>query len=600
MFCKSCGAENKDGAKFCKECGKPFNSDSTEKVDVANSMENVTEKVLASQNVVRVIDKIKAMPKSVLIGVCAGIVILVLAIVIGVNSSNTINLSKYVTIEVTGYEGYGRAAASIDWDAIEQKYGSKVTFTSEAKNEYGGFLNFMTPIDVLEESISISLDKCNKLSNGDVISYEWDVDGELSQYVNCKVKYKNNTYKVAELNEIESFDAFADLSVSFEGIVPNGSVTYTYNGTDLSTYDFKCEKSNGLRNGDTVKIFIDENDVEYYAEQLGKIPAELEKEYTVSNLDEYIGSFTDVTDDFLVTLKSEAEDKIYAYAANSYDAKYSMTNLSYAGYVMNSVKDGSGYVSTYNDLYLIYTGSVSHSEGKFDTTTIYFPVRFTNIIKSKNGLEYSDNCGISGRSNLGGSWWYDTSGYVNPLECYIAIADSYKESYDTESGDGFEVYSKFDVVEKLEDVSDTYKASIQESSKSLIKSYVESNYSEESSASDLAYVGDYLLVSKNKEETMQNRNKYFVVFSATVSNANGKFDTTTVYFPVEYDGLVKLADDEYVIFKNNGIKGSSNLPNSYYSTSGYIDGAEMYSNIVTSNRDNYTYEISDGLQQFGK
>lgn len=597
MFCGNCGAENNDGVKFCKECGKPLTSGNVGKNETSGNLEGTKDKAASSVN--GTVEKLKTLPKTALIGACAGIVVLVLIIVLGVNSSNTINLNKYVTVEASGYEGYGRAIVTVDWDAIEKKYGSKVKFTSKAKNEYGGLLSLMTPMDALEDSVNISLDKRDKLTNGDVVSYKWNVDDDLSQYIKCKVKYKDDTYKVSGLEEIGSFDAFADLSVSFEGMAPNGMLSYTYNGSDLSTYDFKCEKSNGLRNGDVVKIFIDENDVEYFAEQLGKVPAVLEKEFTVVDLDEYVGSYSDLTDDFLATMKSEAEDTIYAYVANSYSSTSKMANLSYAGYVMNSVIDGSGYVNTYNDLYMIYTGSVSNSNGDFDTTTVYFPVRFTNIIKSKNGLNYSDNYGICGSSSLGGSWWYSTKGYVSPLECYIDIADSYKDSYKSESGDGFEVYSKFEVVDGLADISDTYKASIQGTTKALIETYIEKNYNGGSVASDLAYVGDYLLVSKNSDTNMQNRNRYFVVFSATVSNTNGRFETTTVYFPVEYDGVVKLEGDEYVVFENSGIKGSSYLPDSYYSTSGYVDGADMYSSIVTSNRDSYTYEISDGLQQFG-
>ena len=91
-----------------------------------------------------------------------------------------------------------------------------------------------------------------------------------------------------------------------------------------------------------------------------------------------------------------------------------------------------------------------------------------------------------------------------------------------------------------------------------------------------------------------------MVFSATVSNKDKKFATTTVYFPVEYSGLVSLPDGTYMLTSVGGIKGSFTFPSSYYSTKGYMDGAKMFSDLVTANRENYTYVVSEGLKQFGE
>ena len=48
-----------------------------------------------------------------------------------------------------------------------------------------------------------------------------------------------------------------------------------------------------------------------------------------------------------------------------------------------------------------------------------------------------------------------------------------------------------------------------------------------------------------------------------------------------------------------GMLGYSTFADSWYNTKGYIDGTQMYSDIVTSNRENYTYEVSEGLTEFG-
>ncbi len=91
-----------------------------------------------------------------------------------------------------------------------------------------------------------------------------------------------------------------------------------------------------------------------------------------------------------------------------------------------------------------------------------------------------------------------------------------------------------------------------------------------------------------------------MVYSATVSHAENDFEPTTVYYPVEYDGVVKLPKDEYMVTATQGIVGNSDFPDSWYRTKGYIDGVEMYSKIVTTNRNKFKYDVSEGLKQFGK
>ena len=55
-----------------------------------------------------------------------------------------------------------------------------------------------------------------------------------------------------------------------------------------------------------------------------------------------------------------------------------------------------------------------------------------------------------------------------------------------------------------------------------------------------------------------------------------------------------------MVTKKDDIYGNSQFPGSYYTTKGFVDGEEMYSKIVTANRDNYSYVVSDGLKEFGE
>ena len=64
----------------------------------------------------------KQLPVKTLIIAAAAAVAFIIAIVViaivAINAGKTINLDKYLTIEASGYDGYGNAKVTIDWDAI--------------------------------------------------------------------------------------------------------------------------------------------------------------------------------------------------------------------------------------------------------------------------------------------------------------------------------------------------------------------------------------------------------------------------------------------------------------------------------------------------
>ena len=196
MICKNCGMNNKEGAKFCEECGKPLNEERTEVKE--QSVQHVKEKKSF---------ELKKFPLKV-VGVAVAVVaVFIIILCVSINSGKTINLNKYLTIETDGYDGYGTVKVSVDWDSIEAKYGKKVSYTKMAKKEkvqlwYDG------PVDMLSDYVSVKVEKSSGLSNGDEVTYTWDIDDELSDYINCKIKYTDGTCKVSELTEIGKFDAF--------------------------------------------------------------------------------------------------------------------------------------------------------------------------------------------------------------------------------------------------------------------------------------------------------------------------------------------------------------------------------------------------------
>lgn len=275
--------------------------------------------------------------------------------------------------------------------------------------------------------------------------------------------------------------------------------------------------------------------------------------------------------------------------------------MTYDGYIFNVLNSDGEYNGSYNDLYIIFSGTVSHSEKDFHATNVYYPVRFSNISKNGDDVSYSENAGISGNSDLL-SFRYSTKGYTNPSTCYMELVESNRDKYVSEVGDGFEIYADQKTISKISDISETYRDELATDAKDIIESYVASDYgySQGSHLNDLTIKGEYLLVAKNQGTDFEKNNKYIIVFSGTVSNDDGKFEASPIYLPVQYDGVVSFPNDEYMVTASQGILGTSIVGNYWLNTKGYVDGNQMFSDIVTANRDVYTYEVSDGLKEFGE
>lgn len=554
------------------------------------------------------IEKCKAVPKKVYAGLCAVIVVIIAIVAVALNHKETINLNKYLSINTYGYDGYGTVGYSIDWDAIRDKYEDKLHFTHAGEKVRRERMDYDDPILFIEDNIILSFDDENGLSNGDTVKYSWEIEQNISKYVNCKLKAKNGKHKITDLTKLEKFDPFNGLEVKYSGIAPYGTAEIDYDGDDLDVSDFNCDNTENLKNGDKVTVFLSDTDMEDYIDSIGKIPDRTTKEYTVSGLIEYVTSYDSLTDDFIKESKKEAEDCVYSYAAELSDYNTLVNNIEYAGYVFNTLKDVDDsdnfyYDGTFdesnNSLYLIYKGDISSTDGSFSPKSAYFPVEFEDIIKDGDSLSYDNNCGIVGRTTLNGIG-DSINAYINPLKCYTELVDKNKDRFTSECGDGFELFSESSDINKLSDISEAFKKTMRDDAKDRIESYI-AKLDSNTHIDNLSLKGEYLLVSKS-QTIDEDSNKYIVVYSARASHSKDGFKTTTVYFPVGYKGIVKLPKDEYMITNMVGMIGESFLPSNStyaYGIKGYVDGAQMYSDIITKKRDAYTYEVSDGLKEFG-
>lgn len=389
MRCRVCGSNNEDGSKFCWNCGNKLTEQSETRsssvnqpgiqqnsgdvqhnqvgtppkqvrmpqrqvppggFDWENGKKMAEERLQKGKNIAdgcvgqlkrvaenqTITDKLKKISKKTwgIIGACVALV-LVLLIVIALHKP-TVNLNDYLKVTYGGYDGGGVAYTEIDWNSMKEDFENKISY-KRGMAQTGG----MTPIDIIMEYTNANIEgKNEKLSNGDKVSYTWKVDKDaIAKLIKCKIKYSDGSKKVSGLKEMELFDPFKNLKVTFSGVEPNGEADIEYNGDMLSEYDFTCDKTSGLKNGDKIKISLTE-DAGYYVDQYNKAPSVLEKLEAVD-----LG----VTSDYLCSYSSDrllTDSDVEGYLNANYSEYNFPEGINIIQMIINEIYAKHGYEFT--------------------------------------------------------------------------------------------------------------------------------------------------------------------------------------------------------------------------------------------------------------
>lgn len=541
----------------------------------------------------------------------AGILtILVLVVVlVGIfmfTRAKTIDMEDFLSFTFEGYDGFGIARIHFDESSLiallEENAGIDEADLEnvESKEKYMTTVNEYGRIHILVDSISIDMSGTNgNFKNGDTVKAVITYDNELAKEMKLKLSGKTFSAKVKGLPDITNIDPFEHLNVTFSGVSPNCTAELSYLGTEefIDVGVFKIDRPTGLRNGDTITVSIPWDD--NFTGRQGYIATVKEKTYTVSVADEYVLSTEAITGEFFDSLKNDAEDYIYAQVAQTYLGESQVSELTYSGYIFKAVKSGE-ILNPYNQLYIIMRGIASNSEGKFNDTEIFFPVCFENIMSQSGALKYESGGRIRGFAELGG---YATSdGFSDPVLAYDALSKEDADRYNIEAGDGFEIYKEYRYIASLSDIPEDFRDSIIDTGMGIVTDYISRNYESHVIVDDLISAGEYLLVTKNQEAAYAPENsKYYAIFSATVySNDDfAGFPPVTIYYPVGFQGMTIVGDGSCRVSMGDGLIGYINIPESYLISRGYLDASQMYRELISANRGNYEYDISDSLSAFG-
>ena len=242
--------------------------------------------------------------------------------VVGVGLANrmpSIDLQRYVTITAQGYDTLGKLDVSFDTDKLEADYGKRIADSfKKAMNDHKESTYGLSSLAAdlysgsetelfVDYCATGSADKTSGLRNGDVITQLERERGRSGNAFGVKVKYSDITYTVSGLEKVNTFDAFDGVTVEFNGTAPQGTATVNSLPTAEAggSLHYTLDTTDGLRNGDTVTLTASSNreDFSDCIEKYGAIPAETEKTFTVSGLNEYVTTPALLTDTVLDSLK---------------------------------------------------------------------------------------------------------------------------------------------------------------------------------------------------------------------------------------------------------------------------------------------------------
>lgn len=262
-----------------------------------------------------------------------------------------VNLNDYLDVSYSGYDTVGVATAKFDYEKMIKDNPEAFGIKGDPSE-----MELLSIEVALDGVIDGSLSQSTKLSNGDSISYVWDVSmtDSLKEKFNVEFVCENVKVDIKNLDAVEPFDPFENVTVTYGGIAPDGSATVKGSVDDMSGLYFEADKISGLKNGDTIKVSVKSHsgDVESYCTEYGKIPSELEKEFTVEGLSSYVSAIDEISDDMQEKMKSQAMDSITAYTAGWAEGN-SLENAEFVGYYFLTPKEGF-YSSSNNELYCVY------------------------------------------------------------------------------------------------------------------------------------------------------------------------------------------------------------------------------------------------------
>ena len=304
-----------------------------------------------------------------------------------------VNLDKYISVDFTGYDGYGKADVHFDSEAFLKDYRKKIKLKKKGDLLTSAVMEGYTPEAFLNDyylSGNWKLDGVDgKYKNGDKVHLSWKIDKDkIEETFRVKIKDAGKEFEVKGLDKVEKFDAFENLNIEYSGTAPNGMADLEGKGImdgSKGLY-FSADKMDGLSNGDEITVKIEpENALEAFIQKTGKAPKETEKQFKVEGLPAYIDSASAINEENLNNIKSEMEDNIKSSVAKEGDS-VQLIGTEYQGYYFLKAKNKNyGIQNVFYPVYKVTVRITLPSKGFVQDYSYYVSASLQNIMDEGNG-----------------------------------------------------------------------------------------------------------------------------------------------------------------------------------------------------------------------
>ena len=426
MFCTKCGNVIEENAKFCPKCGAKFEDELKPTAYAANAiMPSKQQKKMSKKTI------------TIIVLCVVALIALIIGAVILNKRAHTVNLNDYVEVSFEGFDGYGTAEVSIDYDSIVDDYCDKFKEDKISRDmekldyyerEYYDYLDLDPESILIYFCINVDVSKQTNLSNGDTVKYSWDVNKKkLEKYFDLEFEYSNEKVTVEGLEEIDKYDAFEHLTINYVGASPSASIALDYDGEYFNNGDFYCDKYEALKDGDTITVTLDV-DTQEVANSYGVIPTETSKTFTVECPNRYAENVDDISSEIKSQLKGQADDVITSFVA-SYDGDFSLQDNVYLGdFTICSKGNSTDPVNAYGFIYKL-TFQYEHMN-KMNNIVTYYYVAYEDILVDSDGKSDISALNYSTTSNAFRiNVYYSIKGYDSLTALKSAVIDANAAEY---------------------------------------------------------------------------------------------------------------------------------------------------------------------------
>lgn len=284
MFCTKCGANLPDGVKFCTRCGAPVGKENA----VPMQRKSVTRGNYQGQGYPPVRKPNREKKKNRIGKIVIPILLIALLAaggsVYAIKREREVNLNHYIEVAFSGYDGYGTAEVSFQYDKFRKDHKDLILNRSQ-----------------MDDSLAKALDDTENgsLKNGDTLMLKGIltpglVDRSQEGRVTHIIEAPDYSVTVENLSETKEIDPFENVKVEYSGY--DGYGTMDVEKSEDSTaeeegsqdwFTYSCPNTGSLQNGDTVTVSVKLNgygDADDFTRQNGYTLSQTEKEYTVSGL----------------------------------------------------------------------------------------------------------------------------------------------------------------------------------------------------------------------------------------------------------------------------------------------------------------------------